>query len=276
MSPSASPFDVTPVLLLALAVAPGGEAPDTIPEMTSSSGAIVRTVVVPGMEQRRLGQRRWLLYAGAELVGWGGWVAERRSEGRLRGAYRDLAWDVARSPLWDGERRDGSWDYYETLARFESSGRFDLDPGLPRIVPESDPGTYNGRIWLLAREIHFPGGPDTEVDPESDAYARALTYYVERAISPPFAWDWEGDTSARHRYAELIRRSDDAARSATAFLGLLLVNRFISAADAHLAHRSSSDRRARLDSSLARRASPGGGGWELTLHIYPPRPVYHP
>jgi hypothetical protein len=229
----------------------------------------LRSIAIPGWGQQALGQRRWMLYLASEGAGWIGFVDRRRRHGTLTGRYRDLAWDEARTGFSTPPRQDGPWDYYERLLRFEASGRFDLEPTAPRLVPESDPTTFNGRIWILAQEIHLPGGPGSEPDPDAPRYEQALEYYRDRAIRPEFAWDWAGNADARARYAELIRRSDAAAHRATTFIGLLLINRFVSLVDAHLSTSNASMARFRLGSDLRPRPSVEGHVWELTILIFP-------
>lgn len=229
----------------------------------------LRSIALPGWGQQALDQRRWMLYLAAEGVGWLGFVDRRRRTGNLTGRYRDLAWEEARISFSTPPRQDGPWDYYERMLRFEASGRFNLEPGAPRLVPETDPSTFNGRIWVLAQEIHLPGGPGPQPDPDAPGYEQALEFYRDRAIRPEFAWDWAGNDQARARYADLIRRSDAAAQRATTFVGLLLINRFISLVDAHLSTPDASPARLRLRSDLRPRPSVEGHVWELSVRVYP-------
>ncbi|MFW5905134.1 MAG: hypothetical protein ACOCUZ_02850 [bacterium] len=196
-------------------------------------------------------------------------MERRAARSRRVRAYRDLAWERARSHLWDGRRRDGPWEYYETMLEYEMSGRFDLDPASERLVPETDPATFNGRIWELARELHLPGGVQDDPDPESEAFRRALDYYRERAVRPEYAWDWRGDEESRRRFSSLIRRSDEAARAATAFIGLLLVNRFVSAVDAYLSGGSGSSS-VRAASGFRDLSPTQGVAWELRIRVFWP------
>ena len=76
--------------------------------------------------QFALGNRRGLVYAGLEVLGWL-WYIDRRMKGNdLRGEYRDYAWHEAR--LQSGPRVDGDFDYYEVMSQWERSGHFDHDP----------------------------------------------------------------------------------------------------------------------------------------------------
>ncbi len=231
-------------------------------------GPLLRSAALPGWGQHELGLGRWIAYVGVEVVGWGGLVERRSKHRRWTRAYRDLAWSEARTHLWDGPRQDGPWEYYEALLDYESSGRYDADPTNERLVPETDPDTYNGRIWQLAREIHLPGGTAEPPDPESPEFSRALEYYRSRAARPEFAWDWQGNQAARSRFSSLVDRSDDAARAATGFVGLLLLNRFVSAVDAHLAARTSEPRRVRATSRFTDLSPARRVAWELRIDLY--------
>lgn len=231
-------------------------------------GPLLRSAALPGWGQHELGLRRWIAYVGVEVVGWSGLVERRLKHRRWTRAYRNLAWSEARSHLWDGPRRDGPWEYYEVLLDYESSGRYDLDPTTERLVPETDPDTYNGHIWQLAQEIHLPGGADGQPDPESPGFSRALEYYRSRAARPEFAWDWQGNETARSRFSSLVDRSDDAARAATAFVGLLLLNRFVSAVDAHLAAHTPGPSRVRATSRFTDLSPARRVAWELRIDLY--------
>jgi hypothetical protein len=189
-----------------------------------------RSLVLPGWGQYAAGRRHWWVYTGLDVVAWSAVVHQRREGVRFRRSYRDLAWEAARTRVWDGPRTDGPWGYYERMGTWGASGRFDRTPGQGELRPETDEGTFNGMIWRLAREIHLPFGAG-EGEPGSPGYERALEYYQERAIPPELAWDWAGDEAALSRFRELIRESDRAFRTGTTFLGLALVNRFISGAE---------------------------------------------
>src|SRR5690606_5371015 len=142
------------------------------------------SVILPGAGQYRLGQTRWIAYAALEAAGWL-WFRDRRASGLdFEARYRDLAWDVARTGT-TGVRRDGDFHDYEALARYERSGAFDADATRAGVQPETDPSTYNGALWALARAMFFPAGADS-LPVDSPEYARALEYYVERAVAAEF------------------------------------------------------------------------------------------
>ncbi|MEZ4414598.1 MAG: hypothetical protein R3E10_02510 [Gemmatimonadota bacterium] len=194
--------------------------------------ASTSSAAVPGLGQWALGQRRSWIYLGAEVATW--WLfLDARSRGRQgRRDYRDLAWEVARGA--STPRTDGDFDYYERMSKFVRSGAFDRDPSTPGIQPEADVGTYNGSVWVLAQGIFLgPGTPD----PASPGYQRALEYYAERAYGDAFVWDWTDRSAEQERFRSLIRRSDDAFRTASTAVGLVLTNHLISSVDALLSAR---------------------------------------
>lgn len=216
--------------LAAAAAVRTGLAPDSV----SPGRAFLLSAVIPGGGQHELGLDRWLPYLALEVWAWLRY-RDRRSAGAAFGhRYRDLAWDAARV---QGEvRRDGDFGYYEAMAEFVGSGSFDMDPGRAGIQPERAEGTFNGSVWELARSLYFPAGVDSlpEAAPE---YMDALDYYVERAVGSEFAWSWEGRAAERSRYRMWIRESDEALRSATRTLGVILANHAISAVDALISAR---------------------------------------
>ncbi|MFS8638203.1 MAG: hypothetical protein FWJ74_08950 [Gemmatimonadota bacterium] len=197
---------------------------------------VLLSAIVPGAGQYTLGTSRWILNAALEATALY-WYFERRAAGRdLEADYRDLAWEVARRGIVGGERRDGDFRYYEALAHYERSGAFDVDHSRDGVQPETDPSTYNGSIWALARAMFFPAGVDS-LPEDAPEYRSALEYYVERAFGPEFLWSWADDPSARLRYVRLIEESDGARRSATLALGLVLANHLASAVDAFVTAR---------------------------------------
>lgn len=212
------------------------------------------SLVLPGAGQFVRSQRRWLVYAAVEGVGWYLHL-DRRSAGRdLRTAYRDLAWDVARTRT--GPRVVDDFEYYERMGAWTSSGAWDADATTAGIQPETDAATYNGAIWVRATEIFF--GSDPDVGPGDPAWEAALTYYAERAYPPELLWDWSGTGDAAGRFRSLVRESDDQLREATVILGVIVANHVLSAADAFVS--------ARLEERTAGRI---GGGVALMPGLAP-------
>lgn len=196
--------------------------------------AFVYSLVVPGLSQYRQGNRRWLLYAGTELLSALLYLDARADSRSHRSSYRDFAWSRARLGISSQPRMDGSFEYYETLSQWNSSGVWDADPARAGLQPESDPGTYNGWIWGLARDVFNVGTSDPE---ESPGYGRALEYYRERGYGPPFLWEWRRSGADREAYRALISESDRRAADARRALWMLTANHLFSAIDGFITAR---------------------------------------
>jgi hypothetical protein len=189
---------------------------------------------VPGSGQLLLGQDRGIVYLAVEAFAVGAYLHQTGIAGSEGDRFRDLAFDVARRSFQPGVR-DTTFEYFETMTRFVESGMFDLDPG-PALVPENDPRTYNGSVWLLARQTYW-ADPDVPPDPASPEYFRAIRFYEERAVGPNFQWSWRNAPLEHQAFTLAIRHSDEAYRRAASYLGLLLANHVLSAADALVSSR---------------------------------------
>jgi hypothetical protein len=193
--------------------------------------ASLLSALVPGGGQWLMGRERWIPFAAVEVWAWSQFL-QRRNEGReLQSRYRELAWLVARR-VSAGTRTEAGWDYYEALSKFQSSGAYDMDPQSPGIQPETNPETFNGSIWVLARALFLPEGPEAPVDEASESYENAIRYYQSRAYRPDLAWNWGGSQLHRQEYADLIRASDENLRRSTTMIGVILANHLLSAVDA--------------------------------------------
>jgi len=193
--------------------------------------AFLLSAILPGAGQWFLGQSRWPAYLAVEAWAWVQFLDWRREGHNLRRQYKDLAWYVARR-VSTGARTDAGWDYYEALTHFPSSGAYDQDPLTPGIQPEEDPSTFNGSLWVLAQEIYLPGDPDHPPEQVSEAFEKAYQYYASRAYAPNRAWDWGANTLHQEEYTTLIREADEALRSSTGMIGVILANHLLSAVDA--------------------------------------------
>jgi hypothetical protein len=149
--------------------------------------------------------------------------------------------------------RDTAFEYFEQMGEFGSSGAFNRGTG-SNFVPEGDPTTYNGGVWLLARRT-FWDDPNVPPSPGSPQYLRALQFYLTRAVGPNFLWSWRDATLEQQEYRRAIRRSDDAFRQAQNQVGLLLANHLVSAIDALISNRLSAaaGRPAQLSTTLGPR-----------------------
>lgn len=228
------------------------------------SPATLASLAVPGSGQLLRDRDRGWAYLGVEALALLGYLERSRSGDALRDRYRDLAWEVAR--IRNRPREDGDFGYYEALAQYPSSGAWDRDADAEGIQPETDPDTYNGRIWTLAREIYLGGGRG---EPGSEGYDRALAYYRERGYGPGMRWSWSDEPRARARYRNLIDRSDARFQEATIALGVVLGNHILSAVDAYVASRldgGQGDHALRL--GPVRGPAPGLTGWGLRVDLY--------
>ena len=131
-----------------------------------------------------------------------------------------------------GPRTEGSWEYYEALTKYHSSGAYDSNPTLEGVQPEGNPETFNGSVWVLAQDIYLPETEEGPIDPNSESYQHAFQYYTDRAYGPSFAWNWGSDDLYQEEYAGLIRASDEDLRGSTTMLGVILANHLLSAVDA--------------------------------------------
>lgn len=249
---------------------PGGWAgePPPIPRQESvahPAAAMSASLLVPGLGQHLLGQRRRWIYAGVEALGWVFYAERRGAGGEYRDRYQDLAWNEARARVWAGPRVDGGFPYYETLTQWERSGAFDADAGLPGLQPETDPATFNGSIWQRAAGLFLPGGQGVPVT--APGYIRALEYYSGLAYGPDFLWDWAGTGDAQRRFGDLIHDSDERFRQATNLLGAVLANHVISAVDAYLSARGLG---ARLDLRVDPLTASGVTRWSGRLSVRAP------
>lgn len=238
------------VLLVAAAAAPLGA-------QRRQPSLVVRplaSLFLPGTGQLMGGQDRGAVYLAAEIYLVSRFLRFDREAGREAERFQALAYDVARRPF-SPTRRDTVFEYYEQMERFVESGRYDSDPG-SAFVPESDPGTYNGSVWLLARRT-FWEDPDVPPDPTSPQYWRALQFYQARAVGPEFLWSWRDHALEHQVFRETIRRSDDGFRRAQNQVGLLLANHVVSAVDALISSRlaAATGRPAELHTTVGPRGS---------------------
>jgi hypothetical protein len=232
--------------------------------------AFLYSAVVPGSAQFRAGADRWVAYVLVETWSWLRFREKRGEGGKLERRYKDLAWTVARNG--SGPRVDGDWEYYEALSKYASSGGYDVDPTRPGVQPETDASTYNGSIWALARAIHFPAGVDSLAE-DAPEYRAALEYYRRRAAPDALAWSWGENPEEWTRYGRLIRRSDEAYRSATRMLGVILANHLASAVDAMISARvrDSATMVAPMELENFIAMTDGGPIWHATVRIAWPR-----
>ena len=195
--------------------------------------APVASGVVPGAGQFSLRQQRSVAYAVAEAFLLVQYLAAQRDGNRERAAYRDLAASVARK-AFDG-RALGTWEYYERLEQYLESGAYDRVPG-GALDPETDPTTYNGARWQLARET-FWLNPNVAPAVNSAEYQRALAFYQRSAVSDAFRWSWRDAQLQQDVYIQTIRGANRSYQRAVNLLGVVAVNHLASLIDAYVSVR---------------------------------------
>jgi len=192
------------------------------------------SALVPGLGQGLLRQQRGIVYLAAEGYLILRTLGAQRDARRERDAYRELARTVARAGFGT-DRPDAAWEYYERLQYVLESGVFNRTPGAA-LTPESDPATFNGSIWRLARET-FWRDPEVTPPPTSPEYQRAIAFYERRAVGEAFRWSWRDAQLEQDLYRQTIERSNDASRQAGQLIGLLLANHALSLVDAYVSVR---------------------------------------
>jgi hypothetical protein len=219
------------VALMMLATAAAAQEPA---RPTSVVLRPLASLLVPGTGQLLGRQDRGAVYLAAEIYLVSRFIQLDREAKRETSRFQELAYQIARRSFAP-TRRDTVFEYFEQMERFVESGRYDSDPG-DAFAPESDPSTYNGSVWLLARRT-FWEDPDVPPDPTSPMYSRALQFYQARAVGPEFQWTWRDHSLEHEVFRETIRRSDTAFRRAQNQVGLLLANHVVSAVDALISNR---------------------------------------
>jgi hypothetical protein len=223
------------------------------------------SLILPGTGQLLAGSDRGALYIVAEIFLLARFVSLEHDAHQQASRYRDLAFSVARG-AFAPQTQDTVWGYYEAMGEYIESGPFSDSTGAT-LAPPTDPRTFNGHIWQLARETFF-ANPDSAPDPSSTAYQAALSLYRRRAVGPNFRWSWRGAAIEQDLYRQTIQSSDEAFRQARQQLGLLLANHLLSAIDALVSHRLS-QRHARVGVTgrLRQDATLPGRPLQLTLQL---------
>ena len=191
--------------------------------------ATAASAVIPGAGQAMLGSRRAIAYAAAEVAGLVVYSIQQRDGNRQRDQYRELSRTVARAQFTPNGPT-GDWDYYERMEKFAASGAFDAVPG-GSIDPETDATTYNGSMWLLARQT-FWRDPNSAPAVGSAEYQSAIAFYMKRAVPAEMRWSWIGSAGGYQQYKHAIAGSNNAFKRAEQTLGLVIANHMLSAVDA--------------------------------------------
>ena len=193
--------------------------------------APVFSALLPGAGQGMLRQQRGVLYGAIEGYLILQAVRSNRDASRERDAYREIARTVARGASGSA-RPDGAWPYYETMQYVLESGAYNATPG-NGFTPEADPTTFNGSIWLLARETYWRD-PDVAPDAGSAEFQRAIDFYQRRAAGEDFLWSWRDAQLEQDLYRQTIDRANEASRRTRQVVGLLLANHALSLVDAYM------------------------------------------
>lgn len=225
----------------------------------------IASLLIPGMGQFLGNHDRGAIYLVAEALFVTRYLAFGAEGRRERTQYRDLAFVVARG-AYAPTTRDTVFEYYEQMGRYIESGPYDGSSGA--LVPPTDPRSYNGAIWELARRTYFTN-PDSTPDVTSEEYQRAIAFYTRRAIGPNFQWSWRNAGLEQDLYRQTIHQSDEAFRRATQQLGLVLANHLVSAVDAFISGRlATRGVPVHLESGFLPSASGGGDlRWTVMVHL---------
>ncbi|MEO7501285.1 MAG: hypothetical protein ABIW94_01475 [Gemmatimonadaceae bacterium] len=200
----------------------------------SLTTATLASAILPGAGQALLRSGRAFIYAGIEALGWVRYSRQQNDGDRFRTRYRELSRTVARS-AFNPAGPDGDWDYYERMEKFAASGAYDRVAG-GDVDPESDASTYNGSIWLLARQTYWRD-PETSPGPSSPEFQSALAFYTRRAVPTDLRWSWVGAADGFQQYRRSVAASNTAFKRAEQTAGLIIANHILSAVDAYLAVR---------------------------------------
>jgi len=188
------------------------------------------SAVLPGLGQAMMHQKRSAAYLILEGAGLAYYFSQQHDGNKKRNEYRTLSRTVARASL-SPNGPNGDWDYYERMEKYVASGAYDRIAG-GEVDPETDPETFNGAMWLLARQTYWRD-PEIPPSPQSEEYRSALNFYLDRAATPEFLWSWTSNAAAYQTYRSAIARSNNAFRNAEQTLSLVLANHFLSAIDAY-------------------------------------------
>lgn len=192
------------------------------------------SLLLPGTGQALSRQDRAAVYGAVEIYVLSRYIQLEHDANVNAELYHQLAFAVAQRGF-ASVRRDTIFEYYETMEKFTASGRFNTGAG-PGLNPETDPTTYNGSVWLLARRTYW-ADPNVPPPPNSPQYQAALSFYVQHAVGPAYQWTWQSASLQQQAFRDLIRTSDNGYRNAQGALGLLLANHVVSALDALISNR---------------------------------------
>lgn len=217
-------------------IAASVESPESAPDRRGPSLAVatLASAIIPGAGQALLKSGRAFIYAGVEALGWIRYSRQESDGNKFRDRYRELSRAVARA-AFNPAGPEGDWDYYERMEKFAASGSYDTVPG-GDLDPEADPATYNGSIWLLARQTYWRD-PDAPPATSSSEFQSALAFYRTRAVPTDLQWSWVGQADGFQQYRRSVSASNAAFKRAEQTAGLIIANHVLSAVDAYVSVR---------------------------------------
>jgi hypothetical protein len=209
---------------------------------------VVLGFLVPGLPQYLDGQWRSYGYFAVEGASIASLIVLNSQGNSRRERYLRLAWIVRSNYVYPGLRNNpeeitvpslpGFNEYYEDLTKWPSSGDFDDDPSLEGVQPESDPRTFNGHKWEIAKINNYSGTNGGLAVPENpQEEINALEAYKQTIYPSEYSWDWTGLEREKQRYHELFDKSEDALRRRSTFVTILLANHLVSGLDVLIQNR---------------------------------------
>lgn len=188
--------------------------------------APVASAILPGAGQYLQHRDRAIAYLAVEAIGWWRLARDVQERAQASNDFKALARTVARAHL-SPAGPDGDWTYYEALRDWLESGSYSTSD--TKLVPETDPNTFNGYHWQLA----LATTPDS---------AAALAQYARAAYRGDMLWSWR---NAQLQY-DLFKRATERRNDSNAAVGfdgtVLALNHLISMVDAFAAFRLDSQR----------------------------------
>jgi hypothetical protein len=167
------------------------------------------------------GKDRAIVYAAIEGLSWWKLSKDTRERAKQSREFKDLARRVARSHF-SPNGPDADWTYYETMRDYQDSG--DYSKSDTKLVPESDPKTFNGYTWQVIR-----GTTDTTT---AAGLAQALALYAERAYKPDLQWSWGNAGLQYDLFTRSTEKRNDADAAAKIDIAIIGLNHLISMVDA--------------------------------------------
>lgn len=191
------------------------------------------SLVVPGAGQALLGQQRSVAYLVTEGYLLVQVLGVQRDVTNSVRDYQAIAANAARKNF-GGTFPVGPWPYYEEMEneKFIASGAFDLVPG-GAVDPETDPTTYNGDSWKLARTTYW-NDPNIAPPITSLEYQRALAFYTKRAVREEFRWSWRDAGLQRDVYRQTIAAANRSNQRKTNLVTIVGANHLASLIDAYV------------------------------------------